>query len=257
MIHRDSSKEQAVSKVIVITGAGKGLGRALARRFAADGERVVLLARSQARIEQVAADIGAAAMAVACDVRSPDSVRTAFATIAARHPRIDVLINNAAIYEPFMIEEARDDQILASLMTNLAGPVYCTRAAIPVLPRGGHIINVSSESVAEPFFMHSLYRSSKAGLEKFSEAMSRELAPRGIRVTLIRAGAMMDEDSTLNLDPQVRKRFVEGNIAAGIDFRVRPISHFKSVTSAFRALIDLPPDVQADFLSLHARAADR
>ena len=245
-----------MSKVIVITGAGKGLGRALARRFAADGEQVVLLARTQARIEKVAAEIGARAMAVACDVGSPDSVRAAFAAIAKRHPEIHVLINNAAVYEPFMIEEARDDQILTSLSTNLAGPVFCTRAAIPMLPRGGHIISVSSESVAEPFFMHSLYRSTKAGLEKFSEAMTRELAPRGIRVSLVRAGAMMDEDSVLNLDPQVRKRFVEGNIAAGIDFRVRPISRFTSVTNAFRALIDLPPDVHADFVALHAHTAE-
>jgi len=250
-------KEQTLSKVIVITGAGKGLGRALARRFAADGEQVVLLARTQAKIEKVAAEIGARAMAVACDVGSADSVRAAFAAIAKRHPAIHVLINNAAIYEPFMIEEARDEQILASLSTNLAGPIFCIRAAIPMLPRGGHIINVSSESVAEPFFMHSLYRSTKAGLEKFSAAMSRELAPRGIRVTVVRAGAMMDEDSVLNLDPDVRKRCVEGNIAAGINFRERPISPFASVTNAFRALIDLPQDVQADFVALHARAADR
>ena len=246
-----------MSKIIVITGAGKGLGRALARRFAADGEQLVLLGRTRAKLEKVAAEIGARAMAVACDVGSPDSVRAAFAAIAKRHPAIHVLINNAAIYEPFMIEEARDDQILTSLSTNLAGPIFCTRAAIPMLPRGGHIISVSSESVAEPFFMHSLYRSTKAGLEKFSEAMSRELAPRGIRVTLVRAGAMMDEDSALNLDPDVRKRFVEGNMAAGINFRERPISPFASVTNAFRALIDLPQDVHADFVALHARAADR
>jgi meso-butanediol dehydrogenase / (S,S)-butanediol dehydrogenase / diacetyl reductase len=246
-----------LSKIIVITGAGKGLGRALARRLAADGEQVVLLARTQAKIEKVAAEIGVRAMAVACDVGSPDSVRAAFAAIAKRHPEIHVLINNAGIYEPFMIEEARDEQILASLSTNLAGPVFCTRAAIPLLPRGGHIINVSSESVAEPFFMHSLYRSTKAGLEKFSEAMSRELAPRGIRVSVVRAGAMMDEDSVMNLEPDVRRRFVEGNIAAGIDFRVRPISPFASVTNAFRALIDLPQDVHADFVSLHACAVDR
>jgi meso-butanediol dehydrogenase/(S,S)-butanediol dehydrogenase/diacetyl reductase len=246
-----------LSKIIVITGAGKGLGRALARRFAADGEQVVLLARTQSKIDQVAAEIGARATAVACDVASPDSVRAAFAAIAKRHPEIHVLINNAGIYEPFMIEEARDEQILASLSTNLAGPIFCTREALALLPRGGHIINVSSESVGEPFFMHSLYRSTKAGLEKFSEAMCRELAPRGIRVTAVRAGAMMDEDSVLDLAPDVRKRFVEGNMAAGIDFRERPISPFASVTDAFRSLIDLPQSVHADFVSLHARATDR
>ena len=167
----------------------------------------MLLGRTLATLEKVAAEIGPRAMPIACDVGSADSVRTAFTAIAKRHPTFHVLINNAGVYEPFMIEEARDDQILTSLSTNLAGPVFCIRAAIPMLPRGGHIINVSSESVAEPFFMHSLYRSTKAGLEKFSEAMSRELQPKGIRVSVVRAGAMMDEDSVLNLDPEVQEAF--------------------------------------------------
>lgn len=246
-----------MAKVIVITGGGKGLGRALSRRLAADGEQVVLLGRTLAKLEKTAAEIGAQALPVACDVGSADSVRAAFAAIAKRHPRIDVLINNAATYEPFMLEDARDDQILTSLATNLAGPIFCTRAALPMLPRGGQIINVSSESVSEPFHMHSLYRSTKAGLEKFSEAMTRELQPRGIRVTVVRAGSMMGDDSALDLAPDVRQNFVEGNIAVGIDFRKRPISPFASVTNVFRALIDLPPDVYADLVSLHAYAAER
>src|SRR5579862_126312 len=99
-----------------------GLGRALARRFAADGHHVVLLARTLAKVQEAAAELGDRAMAVACDVGLPDSVRAAFAAIAKRHPRIDVLINNAAVYEPFLIAEARDDQILNSVATNLTGP---------------------------------------------------------------------------------------------------------------------------------------
>ena len=84
-----------MSKIIVITGAGKGLGRALARRFAADGEQVVLLGRTLATLEKVAAEIGPRAMPIACDVGSADSVRAAFAAIAKRHPTFHVLINNA------------------------------------------------------------------------------------------------------------------------------------------------------------------
>ena len=203
-------------------------------------------------------------MAVGCDVGAVDSVRAAFATIAKRHANFDVLINNAGIYTPFLIEEARDEQILESLLTNLAGPIYCTRAALGMLPRGGHIINVSSESVSEPFYMHSLYRSTKAGLEKFSEAMTRELAPKGIRVSVVRAGAMMDDEKqAMNdakswmADPSLRERFGQGNIAVGINFRERPISQFTSVTSVFRSLVDLPPDVHADLVSLHAFTAGR
>jgi meso-butanediol dehydrogenase / (S,S)-butanediol dehydrogenase / diacetyl reductase len=243
-----------LSKVIVITGAGVGLGRALARRFAADGEQLVLLGRTAAKVEKVAAEIGARALALGCDVASPDSVRAAFAAIGKRHASIDVLINNAAIYEPFTIAEARDDQILNSLTTNVAGPIFCSRQAIPLMRRGGHIINVCSESVDVMFPLLSLYQTSKAALEKFSEALYRELEPQGIAVSVVRGGSMMDADKTWDIDPAVKMKFAQACMAAGIDLRTRPLSQFASVTTVFRTLIDLPADVQADFISLHARA---
>jgi meso-butanediol dehydrogenase/(S,S)-butanediol dehydrogenase/diacetyl reductase len=105
------NKGDVVAKIIVVTGAGVGLGRALAKRFAADGDNVVLLGRTAAKVQAAAAQIGDRATAVTCDVSSPDSVRSAFARIAKRYPRIDVLINNAAVYEPFLIAEASDAQI--------------------------------------------------------------------------------------------------------------------------------------------------
>ena len=95
-------------KVIVITGANGGLGRALAQRLAGEGDKVVLLGRSLEKVQEVASAIGANAMAVACEVTSPDSVKAAFAEIAKVHPKIDVLINNAAIFQPSPIEEASD-----------------------------------------------------------------------------------------------------------------------------------------------------
>ena len=161
-------------KVIVITGAGVGLGRALARRFAADGETVVLLGRTLAKVEAAAAEIGERAMAAACDVGSPDSVRAAFAAIATRHPRIDVLINNAALFEPFLIAEASDAQLLDIVGTNLTGPMLCARAAIPMMGRGGHIINVSSESVG--YGLPPDDRVSK--FQSRSGALLRRAAPR-------------------------------------------------------------------------------
>jgi meso-butanediol dehydrogenase / (S,S)-butanediol dehydrogenase / diacetyl reductase len=244
-----------LSKIIVITGAGAGLGRALARRFAADGETVVLLGRTLAKVEKVAAEIGTSATAVVCDVGSPDSVRAAFTAIGARHQKVDVLINNAGIYRPYTIAEATDAQILESIGTNLTGPVLCTRAALPLLPRGGHIINVSSESAAWNVFpMNTMYQATKMGLEKFSEAMVQELQPTGIKVTAVRAGAMYEEGMQLGLAPDLQRRWHEACIAVGLDFRKRPITHFKTVTDAFRAIIDLPPELHADFVSLHARA---
>jgi len=242
-----------VGRVIVITGAGIGLGRALARRFARDGETVVLLGRTFSKVEAAAEEIGAAAMAVECDVSSPDSVRAAFAEIAGRHPKIDVLINNAAVYEPFNVADARDDQIEGIVATNLSGPIFCARAAIPMMEKGGAIINVSSESVALDFPMLSLYQCTKAGLERFTQSLSRELEPAGIRVTTVRAGPMFEEGKGSTWDPQVGMEFYQKCVAAGIDLRARPISHVNSVTDVFRALIDLPPDVRVTHASIEAR----
>jgi meso-butanediol dehydrogenase / (S,S)-butanediol dehydrogenase / diacetyl reductase len=245
-------KEQFM-KSIVITGSGSGLGRALARRVAADGECVVLLGRTSAKVEAAAKELGGSCYAVACDVGSPDSVRQAFAAIADRTPVIDVLINNAAIYEPFFIKDATDAQISDAVHTNLAGPIYCARAAIPMLKRGSHIINISSETVSVPHAMLSLYQSSKAGLERFGEALRAELEPDGIRVTMVRAGQMMGPDSRLPTnDMDVMRRFAEENFKRGLDLRARPISAFSSAAELIRGLVHLPPDINVGQIVLEA-----
>jgi NAD(P)-dependent dehydrogenase (short-subunit alcohol dehydrogenase family) len=244
-----------MSRIIVITGAGVGLGRALARAFAADGEQVVLLGRTPAKVEAVAAELGDSALALGCDVSSPGSVRAAFAAIAAKHPRVDVLINNAAIFEPFRIVDATDEQITGTVATNLAGPMLCARSAIPLMGRGGHIINVSSEAVGMNFPHLSVYQSTKAGVERFSASLYHELEPEGIRVSNVRAGAMFEEGKTWDVDMDAAVAFHGAALAAGINLGERPISQFTSVTGIFRMLIDLPEDVQAAHINLHARAA--
>jgi meso-butanediol dehydrogenase/(S,S)-butanediol dehydrogenase/diacetyl reductase len=247
----------SVSKVIVITGAGAGLGRALARRFAQDGDTVVLLGRGVDKLQKVAAELGERALAVGCDVASPDSVRAAFAKIAEQHPRIDVLINNAAIYQPFLIAEATDDQIVKTISTNVIGPILCARAVLPAMGKGSHIINVSSESVGLTWPHLVLYQTSKAGLERFSEGLYHELQPQGIRVTTVRAGQMMDADKTWDVDPQAAMRFAQACMAAGLNLRERPISQYGSVTNVFRAVVDLPADVHMQTVYVHARAATK
>ena len=243
-----------MSKVIVITGAGLGLGRALARRFAKEGEQVVLLGRTLEKLQAVERELGASALAIRCDVSSAESVRSAFAHIAERHTRIDVLINNAAVYEPFLIAEATDEQILQSLTTNIAGAAFCSRAAIPMLGRGGHIINVSSESVDMLQLPHMvMYQCSKAGLERFTLGLQRELEPSGIRVTSVRAGAMFEAGKTFNADRNALIRFHKAAADAGIDLRAKALTHVDSATQVFRFLIDMPEDLQTLTLSLAAR----
>ena len=244
----------AGTRVVAITGAGSGLGRAIAGRLAADGDRVVLLGRTAAKLERVAAELGAPALAVTCDVGRPESVRAAFAEIAERCGRIDVLINNAAIYEPSFVRDATDAQIEAAAATNDAGPLYCSRAAIPLMGRGGQILNISSETVSLPHAMFSLYQSSKAGLERFTEALRAELEPDGIRVGMVRAGQMMGEDSTSPSEsPEVLRRFAEENLKRGLNFRERPISSFGSVADLIAVLTRLPPDLNAPQVVLEAR----
>ncbi|MGB3622491.1 MAG: SDR family oxidoreductase [Ketobacter sp.] len=242
-------------KTIVITGAGVGLGRALARRFASDGDSVILLGRTFAKVEAAAAEIGEHALAIACDVSSPDSVRNAFNQIAEKFPKVDVLINNAAVFEPFLVADATDTQIMSAITTNLVGPILCSRAVIPMMDSGGYIINVSSESVDIPFPHLAVYQSSKAGLERFSLSLFRELEPLGIRVSNVRAGAMYEEGKVWEADPAAQMAFAKAAAEAGIHLRERPLSQFTSVTEAFRALINMPADLHAVTIALHGRAS--
>jgi meso-butanediol dehydrogenase/(S,S)-butanediol dehydrogenase/diacetyl reductase len=240
-----------VSKVVVVTGAGDGLGRALARRLAADGDTVVLLGRTLAKVQAVADELGAPHFAVECDVSDPDKVRAAFATIAERHPKIDVLINNAGIFEPFTLAEASDAQVLGALNTNFAGPIFCARAALPLFGGSGHIINVTSESVHVRMPMLWMYAGTKTGLEYVSDMWSRELEADGVRVTVVRAGQMMDETKTAPGWPMdVAIRFAQENAKVGLNLRERPISQYNSVTDAFRAVLDMPADLHVGMVTL-------
>ncbi len=240
-----------MGKTIVITGAGDGLGRALARRFARDGETVILLGRTLAKVQAVADELGAPHLALHCDVADPVSVRAAFKAIAGVHPKIDVLINNAAVYEPFTLAEVTDEQIAAQVNINLAGPIYCAREALPLLRGGGHIINVTSESVPLKMPMLWLYAGTKSGLELMSDMWGHELEAQGVRVTVVQAGMMMDETKTGSSWPQeLSMRFGMENAKVGINLRDRPISHYSSAADAFRAILDTPPDLHIHSVAL-------
>jgi meso-butanediol dehydrogenase/(S,S)-butanediol dehydrogenase/diacetyl reductase len=242
-----------MSKVIVITGAGVGLGRTLARRFANDGERVVLLGRTQSKVETAAEEIGHGSIGLQCDVGDPASVRAAFHRIAAHHGCVDVLINNAAIFEPFKLVDATDAQIQNAIGANLAGPLLCARAAIPLMRRGSTIINVSSESVEIPLPHLIVYQTTKAGIECFGKKLSQELEPEGIRVSTVRCGQMFEEGKHWDVDMEAAMAFHQAAMAVGLNLRERAISQFTSLESVFRMLIDLPSDLRVEFVDASAR----
>jgi len=243
-------------KIIAITGANGGLGRALAQRFASEGEQVVMLARSMDKLRPIAEAIGAAALPIQCDVTSPESVKAAFAEIAKTHPKIDVLINNAAIFQPFLIEEASDDEIVKGVLTNLAGPMLCARSAIPMMGKGGLIVNVSTESVALQFPHLIVYQASKAGLEKFSTELNKELWDKGIRVTVARAGQMMGEGLSAEMDMTKAMAFMQAAMKNGLNLAERGISPYQSASQVFRNLIDMPADTHVEIVAFQGRRTD-
>jgi NAD(P)-dependent dehydrogenase (short-subunit alcohol dehydrogenase family) len=242
-----------MGKTIVITGAGSGLGRAMARRLARDGHRIALLGRRLDKVEAVARELGEEAFALACDVTAPTSVESAFAAIADRMQSLDVLINNAGVYVPHFVREVTNEQVAGMIDTNLAGPVLCSREAIPLMAKGSHIINIGSRTAAIRSAMLSLYQSSKAGLERFTISLRDEVRGDGIRVTLVRAAGMMGDDTEWNLDPELGKRFAAERHRLGIDRGDNAVSQFDSVAELLPWLIGLPPDVEVTELILEAR----
>ena len=191
----EQSAGTLAGKVVVVTGATSGSGRAIAARFAAEGSTVFMLARGSERLKELEAALDGDVVGIPTDVGDPGSVAAAFAEIERRHGKLNVLINNAALYRPCPVEDLGDDEILAQTRANFLGPVYTCRAAIPLLRAagGGDIVNTSSEITLDPFPHLSIYASTKAALETFSEVLMSELAEYDIRVTSLVQGTAFGE----------------------------------------------------------------
>jgi len=202
-------------KHVVVTGAGRGIGRAVALAFAAQGCRLVCMARSEDEIVATAEAVEAAggtAKAIVCDVADPASVAQAFEAARADHP-IDILVNNAgyASFKPFHDLNLEDWR--RTLDVNLTGPFLCTRAVVPeMMTRGeGRIINISSVAGVKPLPHQSAYCASKHGLNGLSKVLALELNPYGIHVHAICPGgvrtqladdAMPDRDKSDWMTPE-------------------------------------------------------
>lgn len=172
----------------MITGASVGLGRVLAEAALARGDRVVATARNVDSI----ADLG---FPVRLDVTDPASVHAAVDAAIAEFGRIDVLVNNAGHGFLGALEELTDEQSRAVMETNVFGVLTVTRAVLPHLRarRSGHIVQMSSVGGVVGNPGHALYATSKFALEGMSEALAGEIAPLGIRVTIVEPGPFRTE----------------------------------------------------------------
>jgi NAD(P)-dependent dehydrogenase (short-subunit alcohol dehydrogenase family) len=201
-------------KVAVITGGAVGIGFAYARRFHAEGARVVLADVVDAA---AAADkLGAAdrALGVRTDVSDPASVRAMVEAAVGRFGRIDVLVNNAAVFatlepRPFEdIPEAEWDRVMA---VNVKGVWNCARAVVPVMRAqgGGRIVNVASAIVAKGTALLMHYVASKGAVVAMTRALARELGPSGITVNAVAPGLILSD--TVQANPAITS-FQEGAI---------------------------------------------
>jgi NAD(P)-dependent dehydrogenase (short-subunit alcohol dehydrogenase family) len=196
-------------KVAWVTGASRGLGRALAYALAGAGAEVLLMARSEAPMRAIADDVTAAggvAHVVSGSVDDPDDVAAAAARIEDRWGKLDVLVNNAGVSPMFKRSElVSADEWRAVLDTNLYGPLACSQAAFPAMEAagGGSIVNVSSIHAVAAHERLVAYAASKGGVEMVTRSLAVEWAPRGIRVNSIAPG-YLETDMTVALREHAR-----------------------------------------------------
>ena len=181
-----------MSSVFFVTGSSRGLGRRIAERALAAGHRVVATARDPRALADLAARYGDRVHVERLDVTDAAAAEAAFAAGVAAFGRIDVVVNNAGQADRAALEDTTLDAFRRQLETNFLGTVYVTKAAVPVLRRqgGGRIIQVSSLGgrVGSPGL--TAYQSAKWAVGGFSEALATEVAPLGIRITVLEPGGM-------------------------------------------------------------------
>jgi 3-oxoacyl-[acyl-carrier protein] reductase len=180
-------------KVALVTGSTRGIGHAMAVRFASEGARVVVNGRRDADARAAAAGIPGA-LAVGADMADPVAVSEAVGRIAAEWGAIDILVNNAAISGRGAITRVVDEEWAQMLQVNLTGPMYLTRAVVPDMKarRSGVIVNVISGAGTHGSIGFSAYAASKGGLVGLTMTLAKELAGFGIRVNALAPSALTD-----------------------------------------------------------------
>src|SRR5580704_9583092 len=199
-----SERQVPMSKVWLVTGSSRGLGPEIAKAVLAGGDRVVVTARNPAHLRPRVEEYGERVRAVERDVTRPAHARAAVEDARVGFGRLDVVVNNAGYANVNSIEDVAEDDFHAQVDTNFFGVVNVTRAALPVLraQRDGHIIQISSIGGRLGTPGLAAYQSAKFAVEGFSEVLSKEVGPLGIRVTIVEPGGMRTDwaGSSMHID---------------------------------------------------------
>lgn len=216
-------------RVAVVTGAGRGIGHAIALRLAGEGARVAAVSRTEENAQRTANEIGGNAKPYACDVADGDAVLRTAEQLLADFGRVDVLVNNAGVTRDGLAMRMSSDDWDAVLNTNLKGAFHFTQALMRgmVKQRSGRIINITSVIGLIGNAGQANYAASKAGLIGFTKSIAREVASRGITVNAIAPG-LIETDMTSVLSEELRKNILgkiplgslgqPGDIAAAVAF---------------------------------------
>jgi 3-oxoacyl-[acyl-carrier protein] reductase len=174
-------------KRVIVTGASRGIGRAIARACAVAGARVGVNVRSDASKMDDANMIP-----LPFDVGDSAAVTRAFETFAKETGGIDALVNNAGVHVASLLVSTTDAEVMSMLMTNLFGTIACTRAALPAMlrQRSGVIVNISSVGAVLPSRGQAVYAATKGAVESFTRAIAVEYGRKGIRCNCVRPGAV-------------------------------------------------------------------
>jgi NAD(P)-dependent dehydrogenase (short-subunit alcohol dehydrogenase family) len=235
-------------KVALVTGAGSGIGRAVALALAKAGYTVVLAGRRLAQLEQVAREAGSGSIAVAADVTDQESVDALFARLAKDFGRLDLLFNNAGTAAPpAPLEDVPLEQWRSVLDTNLTGAFLCTQAAFRLMkaqtPRGGRIINNGSVSATAPRPRLVAYTASKHAVTGLTKAASLEGREHDIACGQIDIG---------NTATELAAAMTHGTLQADMSVKTEPTFDVRYVADAVVYMAGLPLEANVLFMTVMA-----
>jgi NAD(P)-dependent dehydrogenase (short-subunit alcohol dehydrogenase family) len=210
-----------VSKVWLITGSSRGLGRALAEAVLADGHRLLATARKPAELADLVERYGDQVRAVALDVTDANAAKTAVAAAVEAFGRLDVLVNNAGYADIGSIEDTDDAVFRAQIETNLFGVINVTKAAIPVMREqgAGHIIQISSIGGRTNAPGIAPYQTAKWAVEGFSGVLAKEVGPLGVKVTIVEPGGFRTDWAGSSMTIRESRPEYDPTIGAMIRYR--------------------------------------